>query len=127
MIALEYLSSPLQLAGCTYLIAGIVLMPWAGIGPRYFRQVGKNGTLVVKVALFSTTILYGAYYLGQNLLDPSLAALIVSAQPFFVAVMAHLLVKNDRFTPLKVFSILLAIVGLVVVSFPSWSICRQWA
>ena len=71
---------------------------WAGIGPRYFRQVGKNGTLVVKVALFSTTILYGAYYLGQNLLDPSLAALIVSAQPFFVAVMAHLLVKNDRFT-----------------------------
>ena len=33
--------------------------------------------------------------------------------------MAHLLVKNDRFTPLKVFSILLAIVGLVVVSFPS--------
>ena len=118
-IALEYLSSPLQLAGCTYLIAGIVLMPWAGIGLRYFRQVGKNGTLVVKVALFSTTILYGAYYLGQNLLDPSLAALIVSAQPFFVAVMAHLLVKNDRFTPLKVFSILLAIVGLVVVSFPS--------
>ena len=118
-IALEYLSSPLQLAGCTYLIAGIVLMPWAGIGPRYFRQVGKNGTLVVKVALFSTTILYGAYYLGQNLLDPSLAALIVSAQPFFVAVMAHLLVKNDRFTPLKVFSILLAIVGLVGVSFHS--------
>ena len=52
----------------------------------------------------------------RNLL---VAALIVSAQPFFVAVMAHLLVKNDRFTPLKVFSILLAIVGLVVVSFPS--------
>ena len=67
-IALEYLSSPLQLAGCTYLIAGIVLMPWAGIGPRYFRR--ENGSLAVKVALFSTTILYGAYYLGQNLLTP---------------------------------------------------------
>ena len=118
-VGLEYLSSPLQFAGYTYLIAGVVLMPWARIGPRYFRQVRDHLGLMVKVALFSTTILYGAYYLGQNLLDASLASLIVSAQPFFVAVMAHFMVKNDRFTPLKVFSIMLAVVGLVVVSFPS--------
>ncbi len=118
-VGLEYLSSPLQFAGYTYLIAGVVLMPWARIGPRYFRQVKDNLWLMIKVALFSTTILYGAYYLGQNLLDASLASLIVSAQPFFVAVMAHFMLKTDRFTPLKVFSIALAVVGLVVVSFPS--------
>ena len=118
-IGLEYLASPLQFAGYTYFIAGVVLMPWAKIGPRYFRQVRDNWWLVLKVALCSTTILYGAYYLGQNLLDASLASLIVSAQPFFVAVMAHFLLKNERFTPLKIASILLAICGLVVVSYPS--------
>lgn len=118
-VGLEYLSSPLQFAGYTYLIAGVVLMPWARIGPSYFRQVKDNLWLMLKVALFSTTILYGAYYLGQNLLDASLASLIVSAQPFFVAVMAHFLVKNDRFTPLKVLSIMMAVVGLIVVSFPN--------
>ena len=118
-VGLEYLSSPLQFAGYTYLIAGVVLMPWARIGPHYFRQVKQNFWLIAKVSLFSTTILYGAYYLGQDMLDASLAALIVSAQPFFVAVLAHFLVKNDRFTPLKVLSIMLAVAGLVVVSFPN--------
>lgn len=118
-VGLEYLTSPLQFAGYTYFIAGIVLMPWARIGPRYFRQVRDHLYLMVKVALFSTTILYGAYYLGQDLMDASLASLIVSAQPFFVAVMAHFLLKNDRFTPLKIVSIVMAVCGLVVVSFPS--------
>jgi len=117
-IGLEYLSSPLQFAGYTYLIAGVVLMPWARIGPSYFSQVKKHFPLMVKVALFSTTILYGAYYMGQNYIDGSLASLIVSAQPFFVAVLAHFMVRGDRFTPLKVLSILMAVVGLVIVSYP---------
>ena len=56
--------------------------------------------------------------MGQNYIDGSLASLIVSAQPFFVAVLAHFMVRGDRFTPLKVLSILMAVVGLVIVSYP---------
>ncbi|MDD4820674.1 MAG: DMT family transporter [Flavobacteriales bacterium] len=116
---LTYFPSPLQFAGYTYLMAGILLLPWAKVGKMYFTKVRQNFLLVLKIALLSTSILYGAYYMGQYLIDSSLASLIVSAQPFFVSVMAHFMLKDERFTPLKVLSILLAVGGVVVVSYPS--------
>ena len=118
-IGLSYMPSPLQFAGYTYLTAGILLLPWAHFGYKYIKQVTKHWFLIVKIAFFSTALLYGAFYMGQNLIDGSLASLIVSAQPFFVSVLAHFMLKNEKFTPIKIFSVLLAVCGVVVVSFPS--------
>lgn len=118
-VGLTYFEYPFQYAGYTHLIAGLLLLPWGGFGCEYIKHVKENIWLVLKVAFFSTTLLYGAYYLGQSLIAPSLAALIVSAQPFFVFVMAHFMMKNERFTPMKVLSVILAVIGVVIVSYPS--------
>ena len=118
-VGLTYFEYPFQYAGYTHLIAGLMLLPWGGFGREYILHVREHFALVLKVAFFSTTLLYGAYYLGQSLVAPSLAALIVSAQPFFVFVMAHFMMKNERFTPMKVVSVILAVIGVVIVSYPS--------
>lgn len=118
-VGLTYYEYPFQYAGFTHLVAGLCLLPWGGFGREYIKHVKEHFGLVLKVAFFSTALLYGAYYLGQSLVAPSLAALIVSAQPFFVFVMAHFMMKNERMTTMKVVSVILAVIGVVIVSYPS--------
>jgi len=120
-LGLEHMPAPLQYAGYTFLISGLLLLPWAGVNRHFLTQLRQHGWLILKVALFTTTLLYGSYYLGQSMADASLVALIVSCQPFFVALLAHWILHNERFTPLMVFSLALCIIGMTVVSWPSFA------
>ena len=119
-VGLGYYPEPLQFAGYTFILAGVFLLPFAKVNRHFFLQLKDHFRLFLKVGFFSTTLLYGAYYTGQNLADASVIALIVGSQPFFVALMAHCILKNEKFTPLKIISIIIAIAGLVIVSFPSF-------
>lgn len=118
---LEFMQAPLQFAGYTFVISGIVLMPWAKFGKHYFEQVFGNFGIMLKVALFSIAILYGSFYTGQNLTDASIVSLIVGCQPFFVALLAHLLLRSERFTKRKIAGLALGMTGIVVVSWQSFS------
>lgn len=120
-LGLEFMPAPLQYAGYTFLVSGLLLLPWTGINRHLLSQFRHHGWIMLKVALFTTTILYGSYYLGQSMADGSLVALIVSCQPFFVALLAHWILRNERFTPLMVFSLALCIIGMTVVSWPSFA------
>ncbi len=117
---LEYMEAPLQFAGYTFTIAGLLLLPWAVANRNFFNQVKQYWLLMLKVGLFSTTILYGAYYCGQSLTDASIVALIVGCQPFFVTLLSSWIIKDEKFTPLMICSLVLGIMGLVVVSWPSF-------
>ena len=112
---------PLTYAGMTFLLAGIILIPWANHKHEYWQQVKNNIRIIFKIGFFSTTLLYGAYYSGQNLADASILALIVGCQPLFVFLLAALIVKNEKITLPKAISLIAAIIGMVVVSYPSFS------
>ena len=118
---LQFMDAPLQFAGYTFIISGIFMMLWAKVGRHYFRQFIDNFGIMLKVAIFSISILYGSYYTGMKLTDGSIASMIVGCQPFFVAILAHLILKNERFNTPKIIGMTLGIAGIMVVSWPNFS------
>ena len=118
---LQYMDAPLQFAGYTFVLAGIFMMPWAKVGRHYLRQVVDNFGIMLKVAIFSISILYGSYYTGMRLTDGSIASMIVGCQPFFVAILAHFILKNERFSTAKIIGMALGIIGIAVVSWPDFA------
>lgn len=120
-VGLDFFPAPLHYAGYTFIISGLILIPWANHKRNFIQQLKKHFPIALKIGFFSTTLLYGSYYTGQNYVDASIVSLIVGCQPLFVAIMAHFILKNEKFNKVKVFSIILAIIGLVVVSYPSFS------
>jgi len=118
---LQFMNAPLQFAGYTFVLAGIFMMPWAKVGKHYIRQVVDNFGIMLKVAIFSISILYGSYYTGMKLTDSSVASMIVGCQPFFVAILAHLSLKNERFNTRRLIGLALGIIGIFVVSWPDFS------
>lgn len=118
---LQFMDAPLQFAGYTFVLAGIFMMPWAKVGKHYWRQVADNFGTMLKVAIFSISILYGSYYTGMKLTDSSVASMIVGCQPFFVAILAHLILKNEKFSTTKIIGMALGIIGILVVSWPNFS------
>jgi len=121
---LQFMDAPLQFAGYTFVLAGIFMMPWARIGKHYLSQVVDNFGLMLKVAMFSISILYGSYYTGMKLTDSSVASMIVGCQPFFVAILAHLILKNEKFNTSKIIGMSLGIIGIFVVSWPNFNNIR---
>jgi len=55
---------------------------------------------------------------AQQTVDSSLAALYVAAAPLFVAVMAHILFRDDRITPAKAGGIAIGFLGVAVLFGP---------
>lgn len=118
---LQFMNAPLQFAGYTFVLAGIFMMPWAKLNKHYFRQVVDNFGIMMKVAIFSISILYGSYYTGMKLTDSSVASMIVGCQPFFVAILAHHILKNEKFSTNKIIGMALGMVGIFVVSWPNFN------
>ena len=54
--------------------------------------------------------------MGLNKVPAASSAVIVGAGPLFIAIMAHLFMKNDKISPRKIFSILLGLSGVVFIS-----------
>ena len=114
-IGLQY-ATPLHFAGSRFLISGLMILPFT-IRPRnYVRMVLDNLHLVIAVTILQTIINYVLFYKGMDRVTGALGAVIVGAQPFVTAIVSRIMIKEERFTASKVFTIILGITGIVLVS-----------
>ncbi|RXQ97697.1 DMT family transporter [Ancylomarina salipaludis] len=115
-IGLKY-TTPLNFAGIRFFISGLLILPFI---PEFRTKLqslsSKSWKLIVQVALLQTTFLYGLFYTGINYLPGALGAMLIGAQPLFAAVLAHLMMKNDKMTLSKISSILLGMLGVCIIS-----------
>ena len=115
-IGLNY-TTPLNFAGLRFFISGLIIIPFI---PKYIDKIKalnrRSWKLIFEVALLQTTILYALFYTGVDLLPGALGAMLIGAQPLFAAVMAHLLMKNDKMTWNKISVIILGFIGVCVIS-----------
>ena len=115
-IGLKY-TTPLNFAGLRFFISGLIILPFI---PDFKNKVqalsSKSWKLIVKIAILQTTLLYGLLYTGISYLPGALAAMLIGAQPLFVAIMAHLMMKNDKMTWSKISVILLGMLGVCIIS-----------
>jgi len=114
-LGLKY-TTPLQFAGFRFMLAGLFILPFCGNLKNSLKQIRKNWKQVVRLGFFQTFLLYTLFYLGINMVPASLTAIIIGAGPLFSAILAHLLLNDDRLQIRTVGAILLGIVGVVIIA-----------
>ena len=114
-IGLEH-TSPLNFAGLRFFLAGLLVLPFAGSPAKTLTIARKNPLFVLKVALFSTALVYALFYLGISMGSASTTAIVVGAGPLFVAIMAHLILPDERLTFRKGASLAVGLSGIVLIA-----------
>lgn len=114
-IGLKY-TTPLQFAGLRFFISGLIILPFIKDLKHKVLESKKRWRFILWVALLQTTLLYGLFYTGIDYLPGALGAMLIGAQPLFAAIMAHILLKNDKMTWQKIMAILLGLTGVCIIS-----------
>ncbi len=114
-VGLQY-STPLHFAGSRFIISGLMILPLTIKPKAYLRMVRENLSLALWVTLLQTVINYSLFYVGMKYVPGALGAVIVGSQPFVTAIVARIMMKEERFTPAKVTAISLGLTGIVLVS-----------
>ena len=114
-VGLQY-STPIHFAGTRFILSGLMILPFT-IRPReYFRMLAENRSLALWVTVLQTLINYILFYIGMDRVPGALGAVIVGAQPFVTAIVSRIMIREERFTRAKVFTIVLGLAGIVLVS-----------
>lgn len=114
-IGLKY-TTPLQFAGIRFFLSGLYILPFAGSFKTIRTTVSKNYKSMMLLGFVQTFLLYLFFYTGINKVAGSLAAVIIGAQPVFIAIMAHFAFANDKLTSRKIFSFLLGLSGIAIIT-----------
>jgi drug/metabolite transporter (DMT)-like permease len=114
-IGLEY-HTPLQFAGVRFIISGILIFAIFGRFRQFSREIIANWKLVLWLSLVQIFIQYALFYSGLNLVPAALGAMIIGSSPLFIAIVAHYAFHNDKMTPLKMFSIMIGVAGIAIIT-----------
>ena len=120
-IGLEY-TTPIQFAGIRFFLAGIFLVPLSANFNNFIKTIQTNFSLIVRVSLFQTIILYSLFYIGVSMVPGAIAAILIGSQPLFAALVASTMQKNDRLSLPKLLTISMGICGIVLIAYDKgWS------
>ncbi len=120
--ALEY-QAPLTLAGMRFVLAGLIQIPLCGSLLAPWRMLKKEFGTVLLVSLFHTIYLYATFFIGMSWVRGAEGAIMIGAGPLCSALVAHLLMHDDKLERKTIISILFGMAGVVFISLSSkpWS------
>jgi drug/metabolite transporter (DMT)-like permease len=114
-IGLKY-NSPLQFAGIRFFISGLLILPFIpNLQAKLVTAWGNKGKIIL-VGFIQTFLQYALFYSGMNLVPGALGAMIIGSAPLFIALVAHLVMPSDSITGKKLFSILVGLTGVIIIS-----------
>jgi len=114
-VGLQY-DTPLHFAGLRFIIAGIMIFPFAVKPSIFFANVREHPKIILVVMFLQTLVNYILFYLGMDLVPGALGAVIVGSQPLVTAVVAAMIHEGDRLTRRKTVTIIFGISGVVLIS-----------
>lgn len=79
-------------------------------------MIREHWQLFAWVTILQTFLNYTLFYQGMNLVPGALGAVVVGSQPLITALVAAIMIKNDKLTRQKVFTIILGISGVILIS-----------
>ncbi len=120
--ALEH-QTPLTLAGMRFVLAGLIQIPLCGSLVAPFRMLRREFATVLLVSLFHTIYLYGTFFIGMMWVRGAEGAVMIGAGPLASALMAHLLMHDDKLQRKTLVSIAFGMSGIILISLASkpWS------
>ena len=114
---------PLTFAGVRFILAGCLLIPLCGRPRAGLAAVRKNWRLVAAVSGLQTVVLYGTFFVGMRLVGGAQAAVLLGSSPLVTALLAHVMIEDDRMTLAKTGAIALGMGGVAIIAVSSkpWS------
>lgn len=107
---------PVLLSGMRFTLAGLLLVPVMAAMKVDLRGALKHWPFMLLFAFLQTFLQYGLFFMGLDKVPAATSATIIGAGPLFVAIMAHLTLKDDKMNLRKVVSIILGLSGVVFIS-----------
>jgi drug/metabolite transporter (DMT)-like permease len=118
---LNYMS-PLMLAGLRFMLSGMLLLPFCGGISVLKETITKHTRTVILVSIFQSVLLYGSFTLAMQYVGGAIAAIVVGSSPLISALVAHIMMKDDKMNLRNSFAILLGITGVIIVALN----CKPW-
>ena len=117
-IGFQYVE-PVLLSGMRFTLAGLLLFPVMRMRKVDIIAELKHWRFILLFAFVQTFLQYGLFFIGLNKVPGAISAIIIGASPLFIALMAHLTLKNDKLTFRKITAITLGLAGVVFISMTS--------
>jgi drug/metabolite transporter (DMT)-like permease len=114
-IGLQY-DTPLHFAGVRFILSGIMILPFTVKPGPFIRMIREHWKILVWVILLQILVNYILFYLGMNIVPGALGAVIVGSQPLVTALVASIMHGDDPLTKRKMFTIILGITGVILIS-----------
>jgi len=96
-------------------IASFVLLVYCKIRKIPFHMSKDHIKLYFMVGIFTMALSYFCTYWGTQFIPSSLSSILWSTMPIMLGIMAHFFIKEDRMTPTKFLSIIIATVGVIMI------------
>ena len=107
--------SPLTVMSVRVILAGVALLILTLIRSTPFPRGLKNWNKVLWMALFGVLLPFFLVPWGQQKIDSSLAAIIMSINPFFALILGHFFSEDENFTKRQFFAMLVGFLGVFLV------------
>ena len=114
-IGFQY-ADPIFLSGMRFTLAGLMLFPLIIISKIDVKANLKHWRFMLLFAFVQTFLQYGFFFLGLNKVPGATSAIIIGTGPLFIAIMAHITLKDDKLTFRKILAIFLGLAGVVFIS-----------
>jgi drug/metabolite transporter (DMT)-like permease len=112
-VALKYMP-PFILAGIRFGIGAIVIWLWA-----HFRKIDISIKKQDIIGLIILSLMFSAqictFNLGTKYTTAGRSSVLINVNPFFIAILAHFFIPNDRLSLRKIIGLILAFAGIFVV------------
>ena len=107
--------SPLTVMSVRIILAGVALLVLTLIRSTPFPRGFQNWKKIFWMALFGVLIPFFLVPWGQQKIDSSLAAIIMSINPFFALILGHYFSEDENFNKRQFFAMLLGFSGVFLV------------
>ena len=107
--------SPLTVMSVRVMLAGIALLVLTLIRSTPLPRGLKNWNKVLWMALFGVLMPFFLVPWGQQKIDSSLAAIIMSINPFFALILGHFFSEDENFSKRQFFAMLVGFSGVFLV------------
>jgi drug/metabolite transporter (DMT)-like permease len=112
-VALKYMP-PLILAGIRFALSAIIIWFWAKLKNIDIRIQKQDLTALVWLSIIFTAQIC-AFNIGAKYTTASRASVLINANPFLIAILAHFYIPEDKLSIRKSIGLILAFFGIYVI------------
>ena len=118
---------PITFAAARFLLAVAILIPIIAIWKLPLPKTSREWKLISLTGFLQFSINYSMVFWSEQYISSGLAAVLQSMITVFGLVLAWIFLPSERITRLKVFAVIVGIIGVAVIFIDQLKIENRWA